>query len=86
MRVWESHSAREVRELAWTEDLARLLRTVSPAERADHRQSAPWKIRLAVAMKSSTDVANPWLASQLHMGSAAYLSKLVSLALRHGAR
>ena len=27
-----------------------------------------------------------WLAVQLHMGSPAYLAKLVSLARRHGAR
>lgn len=86
MRAWESGSAREVRELAWTEHLARLLREVSPAERADHRQSAPWKIRLAVRLRKSTDASNRWLAAQLHMGSPAYLAKLVSLALRHGAR
>jgi REP element-mobilizing transposase RayT len=86
MRAWESGSAREVRELAWTEDLARLLATVPRTERADHRQSAAWKIRLAVRMKASADVSNRWLASHLHMGSAAYVSKLVSLARRQGER
>jgi putative transposase len=86
MRAWESSSAREVRELTWTEQLAELLRAVPATERVDHRQSAPWKIRLAVRMKFSTDVSNRWLASQLHMGSAAYLAKLVSLARRQGAR
>lgn len=86
MRAWEDSSAREVRELAWMEDLVQLLAMVSPAERADHRQSAPWKIRLALRMKASADVSNRWLASQLHMGSAAYVSKLVSLARRHGER
>jgi putative transposase len=86
MRAWETRDAREVRALEWTEQLGRLLRTVSARERADSRQSAPWKIRLAVHLKASTDVSNRWLADQLHMGSPAYLSKLVSLALRHGAR
>jgi hypothetical protein len=86
MRAWENHSAREVRELEWTESFARLLREVPAAERADHRQSAPWKIRLAVRMKTSTDASNRWLAAQLHAGSAAYLAKLVSVARRQGAR
>jgi REP element-mobilizing transposase RayT len=86
MRAWETGSAREVRELEWTEHLARLLREVPLAQRADPRQSAPWKIRLAVRMKASTDASNRWLATQLHVGSPAYLAKLVSLALRHGAR
>lgn len=86
MRAWEIHSAREVRELAWTEHLARLLHDVPANERVDHRQSAPWKIRLALRMRTSTDASNRWLASQLHMGSPAYLAKLTSLARRHGAR
>lgn len=86
LRAWEKNSAREVRELDWTEHLARLLRSVPLTQRADHRQSAPWKVRLAVLMKASTDASNRWLAAQLHMGSPAYLAKLVSLALRHGAR
>lgn len=86
MRAWETNNAREVRELEWTEQLARLLGSIPPAERTDHRQSAPWKVRLAVRMKVSTTVSNRWLATQLHMGSPAYLAKLVSLALRHGAR
>jgi putative transposase len=86
MRAWERSDAREVRAFEWTEQLGRLLRTVSARERADCRQSAPWKIRLAVSMKTSTDVSNRWLAAQLHIGSAAYLSKLVSRAVRDGAR
>ncbi len=86
IRAWESGSALEVRELEWTQQLAKLLHDVSPTERTDRCQSATWKIRLAVRMKTSTDVSNRWFAAQLHMGSPAYLSKLVSLALRHGAR
>lgn len=86
MRAWENSSAREVRELEWTEQLARLLQAVPLAERTDHRQSAAWKVRLAVRMKASTAASNRWLAGQLQMGSPAYLAKLVSLALRHGAR
>jgi hypothetical protein len=63
----ETGSAREVYELEWTERLARLLREVTPIERADHRQSPPWKVRLAVRMKTYTAASNRWLATQLHM-------------------
>lgn len=86
MRAWESRSAQEVRELEWTEQLARLLRDVPGTQRADPRQSAPRKIRVAVQMKTSTDASNRWLAAQLHVSSPAYLAKLVSLARKQGAR
>jgi SAM-dependent methyltransferase/REP element-mobilizing transposase RayT len=69
MRAWEQGDAREVRELAWTGSLARLLCGIPPTERADHRQSAPWKIRVAVRLKATTDASNGWLGAQLHMGS-----------------
>lgn len=44
------------------------------------RKSAPWKVKLAEQMKACTDASNGWLASQLGMGSPAYLSKHVGLA------
>jgi REP element-mobilizing transposase RayT len=86
MRAWERGNAREVRELAWAENLARLVGKIPPAQREDRRQSAPWKVRVAVRLRATTDASNGWLAAQLHMGSGAYVSKLVSRVLRQGER
>jgi len=41
------------------------------------RKSAAWKVAVATHLKSTTDVSNGWLASQLDMGTAAYVSKHV---------
>ena len=45
-------------------------------------KSAPWKVVLAAKLKHTTDAPNPWLAQQLNMGSAAYVSKHIGLAQR----
>ena len=39
---------------------------------------------MAAHLKSTTDASNGWLASQLDMGTAAYVSKHVGLLLRNG--
>ena len=39
---------------------------------------------MATHLKSTTDVSNGWLASQLDMGTAAYVSKHVGLLQRNG--
>lgn len=46
-------------------------------------KSAPWKVAIAVYLKATTDVSNPWLAAHLDMGSPFYVSKHVGR-LRHG--
>lgn len=81
-RAWESAGVREVRAAQWQRVLDRLRRSVPPKETEDHRKSAPWKVKLATQMKASTDASNGWLAGQLGMGSAVYLSKHVGLARR----
>lgn len=48
------------------------------------RKSAAWKVAVATYLKSTTDVSNGWLASQLDGGIAAYVSKHVGLLQRHG--
>lgn len=79
-RAWESGGARQVREERWQQTLEKFLATVPRKSLADQRGSAPWKVRIAVAMKSATDADNRWLARQLDIGSPRYLAKLVSCA------
>ncbi len=38
------------------------------------RKSAPWKVAIAAYLKATTDVSNPWLATQLNMGSPFYVT------------
>lgn len=80
IRAWESTGVREVREAQWRAVLDRLRQHLPVKETQNHRKSAPWKVKLAEQMKACTDASNGWLAAQLGMGSAAYLSKHVGLA------
>lgn len=77
-RAWAKDGARQVREEKWRLVLEELLRGVPLTTKADQRAAAPWKVRVAVAMKQSTDADNRWLASQLGIGSPRYLARLVS--------
>jgi putative transposase len=79
-RAWASNGARQVREEKWRMALEKLRSGVPPATQADHRGSAPWKVAVALAMKTTTDANNRWLATELQMGSPRYLAKLVSCA------
>lgn len=79
IRAWADGGAQEIREQRWHRRLTELLREIAPGEKADQRSSAPWKVRVATAMKDSTDAPNHWLAEHLKMGSPRYLAKLVSL-------
>jgi putative transposase len=81
-RAWESGGARQVREEKWRFALEGLLRNVPPETMKDQRGAAPWKVSIAVAMKTTTDADNGWLASQLKVGSPRYLAKIVSCARR----
>ena len=80
IRAWERDGARQVRAEKWQQALEGFLRQVPPEEMADARGSAPWQVRIAAAMKASTDANNRWLATQLKVGSPRYLAKLVSCA------
>ncbi|MDQ5977311.1 MAG: Transposase [Verrucomicrobiota bacterium] len=79
-RAWESQGVKEVREARWQAALDRLVVEIPKADRENRRKSAPWKVRLALLMKDTTDVTNDWLARQLDMGSGFYVSKHVGLA------
>ena len=78
IRAWESEGALQVREGNWQIALENVLRNVSAEERQDTRGLAPWKIKAATIMKTSTDATNRWLADRLKVGSPCYLAKLVS--------
>lgn len=79
-RAWEQGGARQVREEKWRMALEKLLGDVSRESIADPPGAAPWKVKIALAMKASTDADNRWLAQQLKIGSPRYLAKLVSCA------
>ena len=66
----------------WTQALAAALRRVPPEFLICQLRSAPWKRAVALQLHASTDVSNGWLAQQLDMGSAAYVSKHLGLTRR----
>ncbi|MDO8544828.1 MAG: transposase [Opitutaceae bacterium] len=77
VRAWESDGVREVRAAHWRKALNAALAGVPVSARTDERKSAPWKVAVAAHLKATTDVPNGWLAEQLEMGSAFYVSKHV---------
>jgi len=62
--------------------LGRLLRALGKTEAdiARDRKSAPWKIAVAVVMKTSSAATNRWLGDALRMGNPFRVSRLVSAA------
>ncbi len=76
-RSWEAQGAREIRALQWGAALRRALAAVrrSTQNPAEERKSAPWKLAVAVWMKTHTQAGNPWLCHQLHLGAPAALSR-----------
>jgi len=68
------------RQQEWRARLESLVRRLSPAERSDTRSSAVWKAVVAERMKSLTEATNAWLATELGIGSAPYVSKQAALA------
>jgi REP element-mobilizing transposase RayT len=86
-RALQPCGAAEVRAMRWREALevatGRLPASARATPDAAHK-SAAWKVAVAAHLKSTTDASNAWLARQLDMGSAAYVSKHVGLLLRNG--
>ncbi len=81
-RAWESQGVREIRAARWQGALdAALARLPADARTASH-QSASWKVAVAAHLRATTDVPNGWLAEQLGMGSAIYVSKHTGLLRR----
>ena len=81
-RRWEERGPEGIRTTRWAEALDVARRRIPPeAQQCQHR-SAPWKRAIALYLHESTDVSNGWLAQQLDMGSAAYVSKHLGLTRR----
>jgi REP element-mobilizing transposase RayT len=76
-RAWTQEGARELREAQWAEQLQlRLVAAGKSLEQArDDAKSAPWKLGLAVWMKTHTQAGNTWLSQRLHLGAPAALSR-----------
>ena len=74
----------ELKRVQWELELARLMHKTgrTPAQSAQARKGAPWKIALAAAMRRKTTASNRWLSDALHMGSGnalgAYLCRVKS--------
>ncbi len=50
----------------------------TPRDITTEAKGASWKVAIAAAMKTKTTASNPWLASQLNMGSPFRLCRFVS--------
>lgn len=83
-RAWETKGVQEIRQNAWEtaccRALAKLRRTESDLETA--AKASPWKVTIAVFLKERTQASNRWLGRRLRMGSAKYVSYLVSISKR----
>lgn len=82
-RAWEREGAKAVSEQRWLERLQQVFDFLPTKMRQARSKSAPWKVAIAAYLKATTDVSNPWHATQLNMGSPFYVSKHVGR-LRHG--
>lgn len=81
-RAWAEGGAAQARAMRWRIALAAATSHLSLNDPAHGHKSAPWKVALAAHLQRTTDASNPWLAQQLNMGSAAYVSKHIGLAQR----
>ncbi|HWA25852.1 MAG TPA: transposase [Lacunisphaera sp.] len=83
-RAWERKGAEEVRALAWEMACRRALEAMrrTDADLASAARSARWKVALAIFLKERTQASNRWLGRRLNLGSAKYVSHLVSVMKR----
>lgn len=72
--------AQLLHESEWSECLGRELARLGrrPEELSTAGKSAPWKLTLAVNLKSQTTVTNHWLSTHLHLGALHEVSRKVS--------
>ena len=71
---------REISMAFWSARLETYLALLkkTPHDITTEAKGASWKVAIAAAMKTTTTASNPWLASQLNMGSPFRLCRLVS--------
>jgi len=70
----------EARELVWESLLGRCLAKLGRREGdgPQEAKSAPWKVAIAAHLKAIISIRNAWLATRLHMGATAGVSRYVS--------
>ena len=85
-KAWEAGGAREIRETSWCDQLRTGMTVLgkTTAEIAMEPKSAAWKIALAVWMKARSQASNGWLATELKMGAAGAVSRMVGKFSREG--
>jgi predicted secreted protein len=67
---WGGPEVAELREEKWRHALERLMKMErkSPKDIAAAAKSAPWKVRVAKELRSTTTASNSWIAANLSMG------------------
>ena len=72
--------AKRERETRWAEMLKRCLAELNKTKQTAAREpkSAPWKVGTAALMKTQFMITNGWLATHLHMGTDAGVSRYVT--------
>jgi putative transposase len=75
-----ANEARALREVEWSEYLARELARLgrSPEDLRNEGKSAEWKVQLAAKFKAETTVTNRWLSVYLCLGALHEVSRKVS--------
>ncbi|HVU33809.1 MAG TPA: transposase [Opitutaceae bacterium] len=77
--AWSAADRREERHLRWKSALEECLCRLEHRAGELDRKSAPWKVAIAAHLRQTMGIPNGWLAEQLEMGSAIYVSKHVGL-------
>jgi REP element-mobilizing transposase RayT len=78
-KAWEAGGAREIREAGWRERLRAGMAVLgkTTAQTETDPKSATWKIALAAWMKAQSQASNGWLVTELQMGAAGAVSRMV---------
>jgi putative transposase len=81
-RAWEHSGAEEIRSVRAAEQLLAGLRRLGKTEIQlfDSPKGAPWKVALALWLKTNTSIGNQWLAQRLCMGAPKSVSVYASWA------
>jgi len=78
----ESSSIGDLREARWTEQLqlALIAQNRKPDELVSAKKGEPWKVAVALHLRSQFGASSQWLSKQLHMGTPDSVRSLLSRA------
>jgi putative transposase len=87
-RAWETEGAQEIQRRSWEAACRHSLRILrrSEPELIAAPKASPWKVALAIFLKERSQASNHWLGQRLNMGTAKYVSYLVSVTRRAAAQ